>query len=115
VYSLNKILRQPYNDTMQYILFKKVYMPLIRCGKKTSTIRVNCSVKEDSDIMFVSGQEKLQVHINKIRKLSFTEITERVARTDGFESKSHLINEIKKLYPERNITQIYYIQFCLKT
>lgn len=88
-------------------------MPLIRSGKKTSTLRVNCSVKENQDILFVSGQDKLEAHIDKIQKLSIAEVTDKMARSDGFKNKISLKNAIKKLYPKRTINHVYYIQFSL--
>ena len=80
------------------ILFKKQYRELIRCGSKTTTIRLWKSRRvtpgKTYQCPFLGKLEILDA-----REISPDDIDDAIARSDGFDSASELRKEIAALYP----------------
>jgi hypothetical protein len=80
------------------LLFKKKFLPAIRTGLKTQTIRLWKHRR------MRAGQRSYIPGIGSIRVLSVDEValhalTDADAAPDGFESADALRDEIQKLYP----------------
>ncbi len=98
---------------MKHIEFKDKYKELLKSGKKTATIRMNCYVKEGEEVFVHCGGKIIgTAKIKKVEERSIEEIDDNLAKADGFENKDILIEEIKRIYgnPER----IYVIWFEFK-
>jgi hypothetical protein len=82
------------------LLFKKKFLPAIRCGQKTQTIRLwkFCRMR--------SGQRSYIPGVGHIRLLAVDEVdlaqlSDADARPDGFETADQLREEIARLYPQQ--------------
>ncbi|MHC4663613.1 MAG: ASCH domain-containing protein [Planctomycetota bacterium] len=97
---------------MPTLLFKKKYHDLIRSGKKTQTIRLweKCWIKEGRDYRVYNLGV---LHVTRIDHIPVSELTERDAKLDGFESLEKLLDEIRKIYDEKSLAgrKCYRVRF----
>ena len=73
---------------MKHIEFKDKYKELLKSGKKTATIRMNCYVKEGEEVFVHCGGKIIgTAKIKKVEERSIEEIDDNLAKADGFENK----------------------------
>jgi len=80
------------------ILFKKQFRENIISGKKTTTLRKNkCGVSEGKIIK--TNFKDISLKILKIEEILKNEISESIAKSDGFVSKEKLISFLENYAP----------------
>jgi hypothetical protein len=82
------------------LLFKKKFLPAIRRGEKTQTIRLWKHRR------MASGQRSYipgagYIRVLTVQQVDLAELTEEDARRDGFDSVAALRAEIESLYPRQ--------------
>lgn len=82
------------------LLFKKKFLPAIRCGQKTQTIRLwkYCRMR-CGQRSYIPGAGHIRVLA--VDPIELAELTDADARPDGFETVDELRTEITQLYPEQ--------------
>ena len=97
------------------LLFKKKFLPAIRSGQKTQTIRLWKHRR------MRTGQRSYIPGVGPIRliavdRVELAQLTDADARPDGFDSADLLRAEIAQLYPEQLADghQAYRIRFVLE-
>jgi hypothetical protein len=82
------------------LLFKKKFLPAIRAGQKTQTIRLwkhrRMSAGQRS---YIPGAGHIRV--SAVEPVELDQLTDADARPDGFESAKELRAELARLYPEQ--------------
>jgi hypothetical protein len=82
------------------LLFKKKFLPAIRSGEKTQTVRLwkyrKMAVGQRS---YIPGAGYIRVVA--VDEVNLRDLTDHDARLDGFESADELRTEIQRLYPEQ--------------
>lgn len=82
------------------LLFKKKFLPAIRQGEKTQTIRLwkwprmRCGQQS-----YIPGAGYIQ--ITAVDEVQLAELTDADARPDGFATADQLREEIAQLYPQQ--------------
>jgi hypothetical protein len=82
------------------LLFKKKFLPLIRAGEKTQTIRLwkhrrmRCGQRS-----YIPGAG--YIHVSTVEEFELDDLTEADAQRDGFESVEALRRELAELYAEQ--------------
>ena len=84
---------------MVLFVFKKEYKPLIISGQKTQTIRIwkRCWLREGQ---IVNSPHLGKLRIESIKELKLSDLTQKDARLDGFESKAQMLDAIRKIYKD---------------
>ena len=96
-------------NSCKHIEFKGKYKKLLTSGKKRSTIRRRCYVREGEDVFVHCGGKIIgKAKILKIEEKRLEELDDSVARAEGFKNREELINEIKKIY---DTDRVYVINF----
>jgi hypothetical protein len=82
------------------LLFKKKFLPAIRSGQKTQTIRLwkYCRMRAGQR-SYVPGAGPIRVIA--IDEVELARLTDADAQPDGFETADELRAEIDRLYPEQ--------------
>lgn len=96
------------------LLMKKEYFHAIRCGRKTATLRYwrrRCVRPASTHRVPGLGH----VRIDGVRQVDWSDLTDRDARDDGFDSLDHLRAALERLYPpqDRAGRKLYQIHFTL--
>ena len=79
------------------LLFKKKFLPAIRCGEKTQTIRLWKHRKmRAGQRSYIPGAGYIRV--TAVDEVRLEELTDEDARRDGFETAQQLRAEIARLY-----------------
>lgn len=90
------------NKIQGEIIFASKFIDMIDEGIKTTTVRRG--VREYTSGIYDLYNPKKSVHgyvvINGVKVTTFGELTEDVAKTDGFKSLEELKNELLLFYPE---------------
>lgn len=82
------------------LLFKKKFLPAIRRGEKTQTIRLwKHRRMRSGQRSYVPGAGPIRVHT--VEPVELTELTDEDALRDGFDSAKALREELVRLYPEQ--------------
>ena len=82
------------------LLFKKKFLPLIRSGQKTQTIRLwKYRRMRPEQRSYIPGAGYIRV--TAVDQVQLDELTDGDARLDGFETADQLRTEIARLYPEQ--------------
>ncbi len=82
------------------LLFKKRFLPGIRSGQKTQTIRVWKHRRlRPGQRSYIPGAG--YIRITAVEEVELTALTDEDARPDGFETADRLREEIAALYPEQ--------------
>lgn len=82
------------------LLFKKKFLPAIRSGEKTQTIRLwKWRRMRAGQRSYIPGAGHIQ--LIAVDEVNLTELTDADARPDGFHSADALRAEIAQLYPEQ--------------
>ena len=82
------------------LLFKKKFLPAIRSGEKTQTIRLwKFRIMRPGQRSYIPGAG--HVAITAVDEVRLEDLTDDDARPDGFDSADQLREEITRLYPER--------------
>jgi hypothetical protein len=82
------------------LLFKKRFLPAIRCGEKTQTIRLwKHRMMKPGQRSYIPGAGYIRV--TGVERVELALLTDADARPDGFESADALRNELANCYPEK--------------
>ncbi|PLJ77247.1 ASCH domain-containing protein [Infirmifilum sp. SLHALR2] len=86
---------------IKHLMFSKSYIPLLLHGKKTATIRAkHPGVKPGEEVIIHAGGKIIgKAKVLEVRRLRLDEITDEVARLDGFNSSEELRAALRKHYP----------------
>jgi hypothetical protein len=72
----------------------------ILTGKKRSTIRKGTrSIPLGPALLSLSPEDQIPINITSVRTCLTSELTEPIARTDGFDSTQALIHALERFYP----------------
>ncbi len=97
------------------LLFKKKFLPAIRAGQKTQTIRLwKYRKMRPGQRSYIPGAG--YIRITAVDQVQLDELTDEDARPDGFETADQLRAEIARLYPKQLAEghQAYRIAFHLE-
>lgn len=82
------------------LLFKKKFLPAIRAGEKTQTIRLwKYRRMRAGQLSYIPGFGRIR--LTAVDEVELDRLTDADARPDGFETADQLRAEIAKLYPEQ--------------
>ena len=82
------------------LLFKKRFLPAIRCGEKTQTIRLwKHRRMRAGQRSYIPGAGYIRV--TAVDQVQLEALTDEDARPDGFETAEQLRAEIARLYPKQ--------------
>jgi hypothetical protein len=82
------------------LLFKKKFLPAIRSGQKTQTIRLwKCRRMRSGQRSYIPGAGHIRVLA--VDEVELARLTDADALPDGFDSADALRAEIVRLYPEQ--------------
>jgi len=82
------------------LLFKKRFLPAIRSGQKTQTIRLwKWRRMRAGQRSYIPGAGYIQV--TSVNEVQLDELTDEDARPDGFETADELRAEISRLYGDQ--------------
>ncbi len=98
------------------LLFKKKFLPAIRSGQKTQTIRLwKCCRMRPGQRSYIPGAG--HIRLVTVDKVELAQLTDADARPDGFDSADLLRAEIARLYPQQLAEgyQAYRIVFALES
>jgi len=96
------------------LLFKKKFLPAIRSGQKTQTIRVwKYRRMRPGQRSYIPGAG--YIRLTKVEEVQIDALTDDDARPDGFDTADQLRGEIVRLYPRQiaNGYRAYRIVFNL--
>jgi hypothetical protein len=82
------------------LLFKKKFLPAIRSGAKTQTIRLwkYCRMRAGQR-SYIPGVGSIR--LTAVDEVDLASLTDADARPDGFETADQLRTEIAQLYPQQ--------------
>lgn len=82
------------------LLFKKRFLPAIRSGEKTQTIRLwKHRFMRAGQRSYIPGVG--HIRITAVEEVRLEDLTDADALPDGFASANELRDELTRLYPER--------------
>jgi len=82
------------------LLFKKRFLPAIRSGQKTQTIRLwKHRYMRSGQRSYIPGVG--HIRITAVEEVRLEDLTDADAVPDGFASASELRDELARLYPDR--------------
>jgi hypothetical protein len=82
------------------LLFKKKFLPAIRSGAKTQTIRLwKWRIMRDGQRSYIPGIGHIQ--IDRVEQVEVDELTDADAVPDGFDNAEALRHELRDIYGER--------------
>jgi hypothetical protein len=82
------------------LLFKKKFLPAIRSGEKTQTIRLwKFRHMRSGQRSYIPGVG--HIHINSVEPVDIDALTDADAIPDGFASAAELQNELRTIYGEK--------------
>ena len=82
------------------LLFKRRFLPAIRQGEKTQTIRLwKFRRMKPGQRSYIPGAGYIRV--TDVEEVQLDELTDDDARPDGFDTADHLRAEIRRLYPRQ--------------
>lgn len=96
------------------LLFKKKFLPAIRRGEKTQTIRLwKYRRMKSGQRSYIPGAG--YILITDVRRIQLDQLTDEDARPDGFDSADQLRTELRRLYTGESADeyQAYKIVFKL--
>jgi hypothetical protein len=96
------------------LLFKKKFLPAIRAGEKTQTVRLwKYRRMRPGQRSYIPGAG--YIRLTKVEEVELDALTDADARPDGFETAEQLRREIARLYPRQldNGYRAYRIVFNL--
>lgn len=102
---------------MRTLKFKRKYREAIVSGRKRTTIRRESDLKPGELVVVEVGEERIgEALIKCVDEVDFNELSEELAREDGFESLSELLRELRSIYGDdalRNGVKFKLIRFEL--
>ena len=82
------------------LLFKKKFLPAIRSGEKTQTIRLwKRRMMRSGQRSFIPGIGYIDIHL--VEPVDVDQLTDEDAIPDGFETAAALRQELTELYAEK--------------
>ena len=82
------------------LLFKKKFLPAIRAGEKTQTVRLwKHRRMKPGQRSYIPGAG--YIHVDAVDEVALDQLTHEDARRDGFENVELLRQEIVQLYKEQ--------------
>ena len=89
-----------YAGNKKMLLFKKKFLPAIRQGEKTQTIRLwKHRMMKAGQRSYIPGAGYIRV--TQVEKVEIDRLTDEEARPDGFETADELRAELAELYPKQ--------------
>jgi len=86
-------------------------------AKKTTTIRLSTDLAEGNIVDVYVGHVRIgKAVIKRVYKKRLSELSEDEVKSDGFQSKEHLIRDLSKIYGAKRISsdpEVYIIEFKL--
>ena len=90
----------PVEATLFMLLFKKKFLPAIRSGDKTQTVRLwKWRMMRDGQRSYIPGVGYIQ--IDRVEQVEIDDLTDADALPDGFDSAEALRHELRDIYGER--------------
>lgn len=86
-------------DSHMRIPLKNEFLPLVKSGFKTTTIRVGLRNLPLGPAAIVCGTEQIPIFIKNVSHKNVSDLDEHDAHADGFSSKPHLFNAMHSIYP----------------
>ncbi|MEM3446152.1 MAG: ASCH domain-containing protein [Candidatus Korarchaeum sp.] len=84
---------------MKVLRFKGKYKHAIASGRKRATVRRESDLKPGDFVLIEAGGERLgEALIRCVEEILVDELSDEIAREDGFESLSELLNELGSIY-----------------
>jgi len=99
---------------METILIKPVLLELVKQGIKTSTCRNGIRTYPLGKTILKSNvsEDFVYIEITELKYYKFKDITDEIAKTDGFKNKENLIEVMKEIYgditPESDISIVFF-------
>jgi hypothetical protein len=82
------------------LLFKKKFLPAIRSGEKTQTIRLwKCRMMRAGQRSYIPGAG--YVAIDRVEQVEFEQLTDADAMPDGFDTADALRHELTSIYGDK--------------
>jgi hypothetical protein len=97
------------------LLFKKKFLPAIRAGEKTQTIRLwRHRRMRAGQRSYIPGAG--HIRLTAVEEVELSQLTDADARPDGFESAQELRAELARLYPRELAAgyRAYRVAFALE-
>ena len=98
------------------LLFKKRFLPAIRAGRKTQTIRLwKHRRMRTGQRSYIPGVG--HIHVEAVDEVRLDDLTDADAGADGFDSAANLRAELERIYPSelRAGHQAYRVRFRILT
>lgn len=96
------------------LLFKKKFLPAIRSGEKTQSIRLwkVCRYRTGQR-SYIPGAG--YIRITSVEPIALDDLTDLDAVRDGFVNRSALLDEVARIYADEpaDSAQAYRVTFCL--
>ncbi len=84
---------------MRTLRFKRKYREAIISGRKGITIRRESDLRPGDLVVLEVGEERIgEALIKCVDEVRSDELNEEIAREDGFESLSELLDELRSIY-----------------
>lgn len=86
---------------VKHLMFSKIYIPLLLTGRKTATIRLKHPGVKPGDTVLIHAGGKIiaKAIVKEVRRIKLEQVTDELARMEGFSSAKELINALCKHYP----------------
>jgi hypothetical protein len=84
---------------MTNLYIAREFLPSVREGRKTSTIRKGIRQLDLGPAVLTSGGESATVRITRVSHTSLALLTEDDAKRDGFKTLAELNAALKRFYP----------------
>lgn len=85
------------------IRLKAQYFPLVEQGLKRSTIRAGMKPQPIGPADLIAGEKCISVDITAVELKRFAELTEKDAKTDGFQTLAELKEALTGFYPNISV------------
>jgi hypothetical protein len=86
-------------EAVAMLLFKKKFLPAIRAGTKTQTVRLwNVLRYRAGQRSYIPGAG--YIRIETIERVTLDELTEQDAQLDGFDNRAAMLAELQTMYAD---------------
>ena len=102
---------EPFSFLLPVLLFKKKFLPAIRSGKKTQTIRMWTHRRmKPGQRSYIPGAG--YIRIESVDQIELTSLTDEDAQRDGFDTAEGLRAEIEALYTDCPVKSRHAYRVC---
>lgn len=89
---------------MRVLRFKGKYRDAIASGRKRATLRMESDLKPGDLVTIEIGGERFsEAMVKCVEEVRVEDLTEELAREDGFENLSELLMELRSIYGEESL------------